>query len=276
MGGEVRPRVLALVVFFASVAEGAAQDAAVDAGIQLSPQCEAIRNQYQQSLDHALQQRASTIKNGYPTQDVDATIAFYRKAIVEGAAKCERVRAENLAFQAEQKADEERTIREAEAQIKRAGDEEDRATAQSAKARARCTPPPNTSLRQVDAAMTCLGKAITVLGRNEVKTSEGFLVMMKSDNGTGLFYILDPKRSICSAVISAPEDSKLVVGLQAFGVMARCGFGVDDKTTVRSIPSGAGTAKIGQMYIAHSRIGQRHNIAMAYSASEAQEIQKQR
>ena len=197
-GGDVNPRVLALVALFALVTEAAAQDSAVDAGIQLSPQCEAIRNQYQQSLDHALQQRASTIKNGYPTQDIDASIAFYRKAIVEVPTKCERVRAETLASQSEQKADEERAIREAEADIRRESDEEDRAAGQRAKARARCTPPSHTVLRQVDAAMTCLGKAITVLGRNEVKTSEGSLVMMKSENGTGLFlsliHISEPTR----------------------------------------------------------------------------------
>jgi hypothetical protein len=115
---------------------------------------------------------------------------------------------------------------------------------------------------------------ITVDGKTEMKTSEGFLILMKSDNGTGLFYILDKKRRVCSAIVSALEDDKLARSIRVFGAMARCGFGVDDKAVIAALTVGAGVSKVGNMHLAHGRSSNRHNLGIAYSAGEAQEAKK--
>jgi hypothetical protein len=251
-------------------------DGGVDAGTTLSPQCEEVKQRYQQGLDRALQQREMEVKQGYPAQQSDSLIEFYRKAVVEAPARCERARAEMLAELAEQKAAEEQSQRQAEADIKRWGEEEDRAAAQRAKARATCTPPPGSRLRSADEALVCLGKAISIGGNTQMKTSEGFLILMKSDNGTGLFYHLDKRRRVCSAIVSAPEDDKLETSIRVFGAMARCGFGVDDKAVIAALTVGAGVSMVGKMYLAHGRSRSRHNLGIAYSAGESQEAQQLR
>lgn len=237
-------RMILAAILLGALTSGAAagEDGSVDAGVKLSPQCEEVRRKYQQGLDQALQQRELEMKNGYPTQQSDASIAFYRKAVVEVPAKCERSRAEGLAQLAEQKAAEEKSRRDAEADIKRLGEEENRAAAHRAKTRATCTPPPGSRLRNADEALTCIGKVITVDSKTEMKTSEGFLILMKSDNGTGLFYRLDKKRRVCSAIVSAPEDDTLARSIRVFGAMARCGFDVDDKAVIAALTVGAGVS----------------------------------
>lgn len=273
----VRGMMLAAMIFGALTSDAeAGQGGDVDVGPTLSPQCEEVRQRYQQGLEQALQQREMEMKKGYSTQQSDASIAFYRKAVVEVPAKCERSRAEALARLAEQKAIEEKSHRDAEADIKRWGEEEDRAAAQRAKAKAPCMPPPGSRLRSADEALACLGKAIIIGGKTEVKTSEGFLILMKSDSGTGLFYKLDNRRRVCSAIVSAPEDDKLKTSIRAFGAMARCGFGVEDKAVIAALSVRVGASKLGQIYLAHGQSRNRHNLGIAYSAGEAQEAQELR